>query len=111
MPRGCSCTATARSACRRRDVGLRVHCRRQTVPQIGGRSSVNMAMALERRESYLEQEEVVYQRLASINFQTRSFRWEVDRRDGDPRFEQAYEDAGGMDGLREILKLLRPETG
>ena len=97
--------------------------------------------------------------LASINFQTRSFRWEVDRRDGevrgtisaplaggllthgafrrlltlmprtvdfwhpliqrvfttgtlppapstasDPRLAQAFDDAGGLDGLREIFK-------
>jgi hypothetical protein len=125
-----------------------------------------MAMTFEQLESYFEQDEVVYQRLASINFQTRSFRWEVDRRDGevrgtigvplaggvltldafrrlllfmprtvdfwhpviqrvfatgelppappsrtDPRLEQVYDDAGGLDGLREIFKRLRPDGG
>ena len=104
--------------------------------------------------------------LASINFQTRSFRWEVDRRDGevrgtitnslaggrltheafrrllslmprtvdfwhpviqrvfttgtlppapstatDPRLAQAFDDAGGLDGLREIFKRFGPEGG
>ena len=108
----------------------------------------------------------VCEMLASINFQTRSFRWEVDRRDGevrgtisaplaggeltheafrrllalmprtvdfwhpviqrvfatgtlppappnrtDPRLEQAYDDAGGLDGLREIFKRFGPEGG
>jgi len=102
---------------------------------------------------------VVCELLASINFQIRSFRWEVDRRDGevrgtirvplaggvlthaafrhmlslmprtidfwhpviqrvfatgtlppappavvDPRLAQAFEDAGGLEGLREIFK-------
>jgi len=104
--------------------------------------------------------------LASINFQTRSFRWEVDRRDGevrgtiraplagglltheafrrllslmprtvdfwhpviqrvfatgrlppapstatDPRLAQAFDDAGGLDGLREIFKRFGQENG
>lgn len=102
--------------------------------------------------------------LASINFQTRSFRWEVDRRDGevrgtiiapvggttlakdsfhrllslmprtidfwhpviqrtittgklppppppvDPRLEQAVEDAGGLEGLREIFRRFGPQA-
>lgn len=108
----------------------------------------------------------VCEMLASINFQTRSFRWEVDRRDGevrgtisaplaggilthaafrrlltlmprtvdfwhpviqrvfatgtlppapptatDPRLAQAFEDAGGLDGLREIFKRFGPDAG
>jgi hypothetical protein len=108
----------------------------------------------------------VCEMLASINFQTRSFRWEVDRRDGevrgmvtvplaggtltheafrrllallprtvdlwhpvierviatgvlppappshtDPRLEQAYEDAGGLEGLREIFKRFGQDGG
>jgi hypothetical protein len=103
---------------------------------------------------------------ASINFQTRSFRWEIDRRDGevggaisaplaggaltheafqrllslmprtvnlwqpviqrvfttgtlspapatatDPRLAQACDNAGGLDGLREIFKRFGPESG
>jgi len=104
--------------------------------------------------------------LASINFQTRTFRWEVDRRDGevrgtisarlaggelthdafrrllglmprtvdfwhpviqrvfttgtlppappsrtDSRLEQAYDDAGGLEGLREIFKRFGTDAG
>jgi hypothetical protein len=103
----------------------------------------------------------VCEMLASVNFQTRTFCWEVDRRDGevrgtistrlagglltheafrrllsliprtvdfwhpviqrvfttgtlppapttatDPRLEQAFDDAGGLEGLREIFKRL-----
>lgn len=108
----------------------------------------------------------VCEMLASINFQTRSFRWEVDRRDGevrgmisvplgggvlthdafrrllwlmprtvdfwhpviqrvfatgtlppapptatDPRLAQAFDDAGGLEGLREIFKRFGTDAG
>lgn len=151
----------------------------QFVNQLNGRESLHMLIVVGEEGESVEflaprlydlrsavAPTAVCEMLASINFQTRTFRWEVDRRDGevratisapleggalthaafrrllalmprtvdfwhpviqrvfatgmlpplppsrtDPRLEQAYEDAGGLEGLREIFKRLRPDGG